>query len=164
MLGQTLEKDAAAAAGAGGPGRYLPPHLRPHLGNSVAGGKGDGGRCGRCGRWGWCCRCGLCGLCGRYGHCGKGGKEDWQAQQQDASLRVTNLSEECKEGDVQDLFGRIGRLQRVYLAKDQTTGESRGFAFITYGNKADLQRAVDQLNGHSYANLILQVQCAKPRV
>jgi len=145
MLGQTLEKDAAAAAGAGGPGRYLPPHLRPHLGNSVAGGKGDGGRCGRCGRWGWCCRCGLCGLCGRYGHCGKGGKEDWQAQQQDASLRVTNLSE-------------------VYLAKDQTTGESRGFAFITYGNKADLQRAVDQLNGHSYANLILQVQCAKPRV
>lgn len=131
-LANAAASAAAANEAAGGPGRYLAPHLR----NSAGGGKGDG----------------------------KGGKGDLQAQQQEASLRITNLSEDCKEGDLQDLFGKIGRLQRVYLAKDQTTGESRGFAFITYGNKQDAQKAIDQLNGHGYDNLILQVQFAKPRV
>jgi len=96
---------------------------------------------------------------------GKGdgkGKFDMQAQQE-ASLRITNLSEDCREGDLQDLFAKFGRLQRVYLAKDQTTGFSRGFAFITYGCREDAQRAIDNLNGHGYDNLILQVQFAKPR-
>lgn len=94
---------------------------------------------------------------------GKGkGKTDL-AQQQEASLRITNLSEDCREGDLQDLFGQFGRLQRVYLAKDMDTGNSRGFAFITYYSREDAQKAIDKLNGHGYDNLILQVQFAKPR-
>jgi len=96
---------------------------------------------------------------------GKGGKGDSKGgdQGQDASLRVTNLSEDVREGDLQDLFSQCGRLQRVYLAKDMTTMQSRGFAFITYYTKEDAQRAIDKLNGHGYDNLILQVQFAKPR-
>eukprot|EP00413_Alexandrium_margalefii_P044113 CAMPEP_0204598654 /NCGR_PEP_ID=MMETSP0661-20131031/54423_1 /ASSEMBLY_ACC=CAM_ASM_000606 /TAXON_ID=109239 /ORGANISM="Alexandrium margalefi, Strain AMGDE01CS-322" /LENGTH=308 /DNA_ID=CAMNT_0051609363 /DNA_START=63 /DNA_END=989 /DNA_ORIENTATION=- len=95
---------------------------------------------------------------------GKGkGKMD-MAQQQEASLRVTNLSEDCREGDLQDLFGQCGRLQRVYLAKDMDTGLSRGFAFITYYTREDAQKAIAKLHGHGYDNLILQVQFAKPRV
>lgn len=93
---------------------------------------------------------------------GKGGGKDMQ-QQQDASLRITNLSEDVREGDLQSLFGHYGRLQRVYLAKDQTTGASRGFAFVTYYDKTDAQRAIDKLHGHGYDNLILQVQWAKPK-
>mmetsp|Transcript_4404 Transcript_4404/g.8833 ORF Transcript_4404/g.8833 Transcript_4404/m.8833 type:complete len:322 (-) Transcript_4404:216-1181(-) len=133
-LANAAESAAAAAAAAAAGGPGR--YVPPSLRNAAPGGKGDG----------------------------KGGKGDWQAQQQEASLRITNLSEDCKEGDLQDLFGKVGRLQRVYLAKDQTTGESRGFAFVTYGNKVDAQRAIDQLNGHGYDNLILQVQFAKPRV
>eukprot|EP00929_Paragymnodinium_shiwhaense_P006928 TRINITY_DN110886_c0_g1_i1.p1 TRINITY_DN110886_c0_g1~~TRINITY_DN110886_c0_g1_i1.p1 ORF type:complete len:296 (-),score=99.57 TRINITY_DN110886_c0_g1_i1:121-1008(-) len=91
-----------------------------------------------------------------------GGKGDFNAGQE-ASLRVTNLSEDVKEGDLQDLFGQCGRLQRVYLAKDMTTFQSKGFAFITYYNREDAQRAIDKLNGHGYDNLILQVNWAKPR-
>merc|ERR1719188_910375 len=93
---------------------------------------------------------------------GKGKVGDFAAQQE-ASLRITNLSEDAKEGDLQDLFGQVGRLQRVYLAKDQTTGLSRGFAFVTYYTREDAQKAIDRLNGHGYDNLILQVQFAKPR-
>jgi len=116
----------AAAAVAGGPGRYVPPSLR--------GGK-DGG---------------------------KGGKGDF-SQQQEASLRITNLSEDCKEGDLQDLFGQFGRLARVFISKDMTTGQSRGFAFVTYHSRSDAEKAIQKLNGHGYDNLILQVQFAKPR-
>lgn len=92
---------------------------------------------------------------------GKGGVD--MQQQQEASLRITNLSEDVREGDLQDLFGQFGRLQRVYLAKDMTTFQSRGFAFVTYYNREDAQKAITKLNGHGYDNLILQVQFAKPR-
>mmetsp|Transcript_27159 Transcript_27159/g.75718 ORF Transcript_27159/g.75718 Transcript_27159/m.75718 type:complete len:169 (+) Transcript_27159:72-578(+) len=90
---------------------------------------------------------------------GKGGGDP----SQEASLRVTNLSDDVREGDLQDLFSQCGRLQRVYLAKDQATMQSRGFAFITYYTREDAQKAIDKLNGHGYDNLILQVQFAKPR-
>lgn len=101
-------------------------------------------------------------LRGAAGDKGKGGGKGDNSGQE-ASLRVTNLSEDVKEGDLQDLFGQCGRLQRVYLAKDMQTFQSKGFAFITYYNKEDAQKAIDKLNGHGYDNLILQVNWAKPR-
>jgi translation initiation factor 3 subunit G len=94
---------------------------------------------------------------------GKGGGKGDVSQQQEASLRITNLSEDAKEGDLQELFGQFGRTQRVYLAKDPSTHLSKGFAFVTYYTRADAQKAIDKLNGHGYDNLILQVAWAKPR-
>jgi translation initiation factor 3 subunit G len=94
---------------------------------------------------------------------GKGkGKGDLAAQQE-ASLRITNLSEDAREGDLQDLFSQFGRLQRVFLSKDPITQLPKGFAFVTYYHKEEAQKAIDKLNGHGYDNLILQVQWAKPR-
>ena len=93
---------------------------------------------------------------------GKGKGGDYQGQQ-DATLRVFNLSDDVKEGDLQDLFGQCGRLQRVFLAKDMNTFQSKGFAFITYYSREDAQRAIDRLNGHGYDNLIMKVEWAKPR-
>jgi len=96
---------------------------------------------------------------------GKGGKDGkGMDQNQEASLRVTNLSEDAKEGDLQMLFGKYGRLQRVHIAKDKETMISRGFAFVTYYTKQDAQRAINNLHGHGYDNLILQVSFAKPRL
>jgi translation initiation factor 3 subunit G len=94
---------------------------------------------------------------------GKGGGKGDFDQQQEASLRVTNLSEDVKEGDLQELFRPFGRTQRVYLAKDPVTFLSKGFAFITYYDRADAGKAMKALNGHGYDNLIMQVQWAKPR-
>ena len=39
-----------------------------------------------------------------------------------ASLQLVRC---VKEGDLQDLFGQCGRLQRVFLAKDMTTYQSK---------------------------------------
>jgi len=120
-------------AAAGSAGKYVPPSLR---------GKGEGAD-------------------GKGKGKGKGGGGGYDGV--DASLRVFNLSDDVKEGDLQDLFGQCGRLQRVFLAKDMTTFQSKGFAFITYYNKEDAQRAIDKLNGHGYDNLIMKVEWAKPR-
>jgi len=80
-----------------------------------------------------------------------------------ATLRVTNLSEDVTEDDLGVLFRRFGRTTRIYLAKDRLTNRSRGFAFINYASKDHAQAAIDKLDGHGYDNLILHVECAKPR-
>jgi len=80
-----------------------------------------------------------------------------------ATLRVTNLSEDVTEQDLQELFRRFGHTTRIFLAKDRNTDTSRGFAFINYQTKEAAQKAIDKLNGHGYDNLILHVEWAKPR-
>jgi len=79
-----------------------------------------------------------------------------------ATLRVTNLSEDAMESDIQELFRNFGPLARVYLAKDKITNQSKGFAFVSYVKREDAARAVSNLNGFGYDHLILSVEWAKP--
>lgn len=79
-----------------------------------------------------------------------------------ATLRVTNLSEDANETDVQELFRPFGPIARVYLAKDKVTNQSKGFAFVSYVKREDAARAVQALNGFGYDHLILAVEWAKP--
>jgi len=42
-----------------------------------------------------------------------------------ATIRVTNLSEDTRENDLQDLFRPFGSIARIFLAKDKVTGQSK---------------------------------------
>lgn len=42
-----------------------------------------------------------------------------------ATVRVTNLSEEAQEADLRELFGHFGMLKRIFLAKDKQTQQSK---------------------------------------
>ncbi|XP_076064657.1 eukaryotic translation initiation factor 3 subunit G-like [Oratosquilla oratoria] len=79
-----------------------------------------------------------------------------------ATVRVTNLSENTKEQDLQELFRPLGEVSRIFLAKDKNTGTSKGFAFINYKRREDAAKAIKYLNGHGYDHLILSVEWAKP--
>lgn len=79
-----------------------------------------------------------------------------------ATLRVTNLSEDACETDLQELFRPFGSIARVYLAKDKQTNQSKGFAFVSYYKREDAARAIKQLQGYGYDHLILGVEWAKP--
>jgi len=79
-----------------------------------------------------------------------------------ATLRVTNLSEDACESDLQDLFRPFGPIARVYLAKDKITNQSKGFAFVSYIKREDAARAIKSLQGYGYDHLILNVEWAKP--
>jgi len=91
-----------------------------------------------------------------------GGKGGLQAQEE-ASLVIRHLSEDAREGDLQELFGQFGRLKRVFMPKDPNTGLSKGLAFVEYFDREEAQKAINKLNGHGYDNRILQVQWARPR-
>lgn len=79
-----------------------------------------------------------------------------------ATLRVTNLSEDACESDLQELFRPFGPIARVYLAKDKITNQSKGFAFVSYIKREDAARAIQSLSGYGYDHLILNVEWAKP--
>jgi translation initiation factor 3 subunit G len=99
------------------------------------------------------------GAAGRKGemmNSGRGGKDEAN------TIRVTNLPEDIMDSDIKELFAQFGRISRIFLARDKYSGQSKGFAFVSFERKEDAARAVKGVNGHGYANLILNVEWAKP--
>jgi translation initiation factor 3 subunit G len=79
------------------------------------------------------------------------------------TLRVTNLSEDVTDDDLRDLFGRFGRISRVFLAKDRETNRTKGFAFVSFHERADAEKAMERLDKKGYDNLIIRVEFAGKR-
>lgn len=80
------------------------------------------------------------------------------------TLRVTNISEDTQENDLRELFGVFGRVARVYVGRDRETGAGKGFAFVSFEDRAVAQKAIDKVNGRGYDNLILSVQWSRESI
>ncbi|KAF9623617.1 hypothetical protein IFM89_003544 [Coptis chinensis] len=89
--------------------------------------------------------------------------QDMRRRNDENSVRVTNLSEDTREPDLQDLFSTFGPVSRVYIAYDQKTGMSRCFGYVNFVYKGDADKVIAKLNGYGYDNLILRVEWAAPR-
>jgi len=61
-------------------------------------------------------------------------------------MYVGNISFQCTEEDVFELFESIGPVGDVSLVRDNT-GRPRGFGFITMRNEEDGERAIKELDG-----------------
>jgi len=93
---------------------------------------------------------------------GAGSRMDDERREEVATVRVANLSEDTKESDLSELFRNFGPVSRIYLAKDKTTGISRGFAYVNFVYREDAAKAIAKLNGYGYDHLILHLEWAKP--
>ena len=136
--------DGWTQVGSGGGGnKYVPPSAR-------GGGGGMGGKS-------------LSALAASAPEGGGGPGGDRRNDNRDQNtLRVTNISEDASEADLQELFQPFGRISRVYLAKDKETMQSRGFAFVSFVHREDAAKAMEKLQGHGYDHLILNLDWAKP--
>ena len=140
--GRTMTTPWAAGVTQAG-GKYVPPSARGGgAGPSMGGGKG-----------------GLEALSNKLGDAGAKTFEDDRDQN---TIRVTNISEDTTEADLQELFSPFGRISRVYLAKDRKTMTSRGFAFISFVHHEDAAKAMEKLQGFGYDHLILKLEWARP--
>jgi len=97
----------------------------------------------------------------RAGATGVGASMD--RRRDENSIRVSNLSEDTREQDLQELFRPFGPVTRIYVAINRETGEARGFAFVNMVSREDGERAIAKLDGYGYDNLILRVEWAAPR-
>jgi len=77
------------------------------------------------------------------------------------TLRITNISDETQENDLRELFGAFGKVVRVYVGRDRETGVGKGYAFVSFEERANAQKAMEKLNGRGYDNLILNVQWSR---
>jgi translation initiation factor 3 subunit G len=77
------------------------------------------------------------------------------------TLRVTNLSEDAQEPDLREIFQRFehfGKVVRVFVGRDQETGLCKGFAFVSFEDRRDAEKAMAKVHGMPYDHLILSCQ------
>ena len=63
------------------------------------------------------------------------------------NLFVGSLPLSMREGALKDLFTQYGPVQMVTIIKDNTTGDSRGFAFVEMQMEEDATKAKETLHG-----------------
>src|SRR4051794_27537269 len=78
-------------------------------------------------------------------------------------LYVGNLSFNTTADDLQAAFQAFGTVTDVALISDRDTGNSRGFAFVTMGSRAEGKAAIDGLQGRELDGRALSVNEARPR-
>ena len=78
-------------------------------------------------------------------------------------LYVGNLSFSTDESELRNLFTPHGTVTDVHLVTDRMSGQSRGFGFVTMGNRHEGQAAISALEGHSVDGRNLTVNEARPK-
>lgn len=81
----------------------------------------------------------------------------------EARLFVGNLSHQTPEKDLAEYFSQAGLVRSVNLMLDQTTGKSRGFAFVEFATKGDAAKAVEMFHGKEFQGRALTVNVARAR-
>ncbi|CAG8589598.1 11830_t:CDS:2 [Dentiscutata heterogama] len=71
----------------------------------------------------------------------------WHAQYKDSPyIFVANVPFDLTEGDLIAVFSQYGEILDIQLARDKSTGQSKGFAFLKYEDQRSTVLAVDNLN------------------
>eukprot|EP01119_Soliformovum_irregulare_P004946 TRINITY_DN16164_c0_g1_i1.p1 TRINITY_DN16164_c0_g1~~TRINITY_DN16164_c0_g1_i1.p1 ORF type:complete len:224 (-),score=40.11 TRINITY_DN16164_c0_g1_i1:134-805(-) len=65
------------------------------------------------------------------------------------ALFVGNLPYHFRERDVEDVFGRCGRLRHVVVGFNKRTNQSKGYAFVEFEDRRDAEDAYERFNNHS---------------
>jgi RNA recognition motif-containing protein len=78
-------------------------------------------------------------------------------------IYVGNLPYTATEEDITGLFAAYGPVERVKIITDRDTGRSKGFGFVTLGDQAQLNPAIEALNGYDYQGRALRVNASEPK-
>ena len=78
-------------------------------------------------------------------------------------LYVGNLAKQISEAQFTDLLTPFGKAEKVGIAKDKATGESRGFGFVEFSDPAEANAAIAGLNGKVVEGQALKVNEARSK-
>jgi RNA recognition motif-containing protein len=77
-------------------------------------------------------------------------------------LYAGNLSFEMTDAGLQQVFGRVGGVERAEVIRDRWTGFSRGFGFVDMMTVEDTETAIAELDGVDVMGRVMRVALAKP--
>ena len=75
---------------------------------------------------------------------------------------VGNLNYKLTEEDLREFFTSCGEIQDCKIITDFNTGQSKGFAFITFSQEAEMEKAIE-LNGEELEGRKLFVNKAREK-
>ncbi|PAA78553.1 hypothetical protein BOX15_Mlig002782g5, partial [Macrostomum lignano] len=85
-------------------------------------------------------------------------QSSWHSMFKDSAwIYIGGLDYELTEGDVICVFSQYGEVVNVNLVRDQSTGKSKGFAFLCYEDQRSTVLACDNLNGARVVGRTLRV-------
>jgi len=61
-----------------------------------------------------------------------------------SKLYVGNLTFNASENGLREIFSEAGEVRETAIITDKTTGQSRGFAFVTMADEAGAKRACEK--------------------
>lgn len=76
-------------------------------------------------------------------------------------LFVAGLSFITNEKDLEEKFGKYGRVKECRVVRNPHTGESRGFAFVVMEKEDEVDRAIRHMDGREWSGRRLLVEVAK---
>lgn len=79
------------------------------------------------------------------------------------NIYVGNLPYQCREEDLEELFGEFGEVTSARVVMDRETGRSRGFGFVEMASKEEGDTAIEELDGRDYNGRSLKINEARPR-
>ncbi|KAJ3316876.1 hypothetical protein HDU76_001504 [Blyttiomyces sp. JEL0837] len=79
------------------------------------------------------------------------------------NLYVKNLDENLDSPDLFNLFRAHGRIVSARVMKDDATGRSKGFGFVSFENEGNAKSAMEALNGWKWGGKTLVICVAEPK-
>ena len=69
---------------------------------------------------------------------------------------------ECSNDDLRSLFDKYGKIEDVYIPRDNYSGGNKGFGFVRYVTEAEAHDAVKE-NGEQFMGQQIRVEYAGKR-
>ncbi len=79
------------------------------------------------------------------------------------NIYVGNLAYSVTEEELSELFGAYGTVTSANIITDRDTGNSKGFGFVEMEEKAEGEKAIEELDGSSVNGRNIRVNEARPR-
>lgn len=74
-----------------------------------------------------------------------------------------NLSREMTDAQLNELVAPFGTIVSATVATERSSGESKGFGFVEFGNDDEARAAITGLDGRDVNGQALKVSEARPR-
>jgi len=81
----------------------------------------------------------------------------------EVKLYVGNLSFDTTEDALRSTFGAFGTVTDVFMPVYRDSGNPRGFAFVTFGERSAAEKAVADMDGKELDGRTLKVNESKPK-
>jgi len=78
-------------------------------------------------------------------------------------IYIAGISAGVSEEDLKEHFAQFGRVVECYIQKDRNTGESRGFAFLTFENPDSVDKVLQKPSQQIGDKCTVDVKIARPK-